>query len=157
MTAAVTPTTSTQRRLLAAAVLASFVSFLDGSIVTIALPAIDRDLGGGVVTQQWVVSGYLLTVSAFILLSGAVSDRFGRLRVLRIALVAFAATSVLCAIAPTAGVLVAARILQGVAGALLVPGSLGLIIAVFEGPAQAKAIGAWTGWTSVSSLFGPVI
>jgi EmrB/QacA subfamily drug resistance transporter len=157
MTAGAPPSTGTQRRLLAAAVLASFVSFLDGSIVTIALPAIDRDLGGGVVTQQWVVDGYLLTVSAFILLSGAVSDRFGRLRVLRIALVAFAATSVLCAVAPTAGVLVAARILQGVAGALLVPGSLGLIIAVFEGPAQAKAIGSWTAWTSVSQLFGPVV
>ena len=148
---------ATRRRLLAAAVLASFVSFLDGSITNIALPAIDRELGGGVVTQQWVVDGYLLTVSAFILLSGAVSDAVGRLRVLRIALVAFAATSVLCALAPTAGVLVTARILQGVAGALLVPGSLALIIAVFEGPAQAKAIGTWTAWTSVSALFGPVV
>jgi MFS family permease len=157
MTAGTTPSTGTQRRLLAAAVLASFVSFLDGSIVNIALPAIDRELGGGVVTQQWVVDGYLLTLSAFILLAGALSDRFGRLRVLRIALVAFAATSLLCAVAPTAGVLVAARILQGVAGALLVPGSLGLIIAVFEGPAQARAIGSWTGWTSVSMLFGPVV
>ncbi|WP_199706556.1 MFS transporter [Amnibacterium setariae] len=145
------------RRMLAAAVLASFVSFLDGSITNIALPSIGRDLGGGVVTQEWVVDGYLLTLSAFILLSGAVSDRFGRLKVLRIALVAFAATSVLCALAPTAGVLVAARLLQGVAGALLVPGSLGLIIAVFSGPAQARAIGSWTGWTSVSSLFGPVV
>ncbi|RIX28874.1 MFS transporter [Amnibacterium setariae] len=143
--------------MLAAAVLASFVSFLDGSITNIALPSIGRDLGGGVVTQEWVVDGYLLTLSAFILLSGAVSDRFGRLKVLRIALVAFAATSVLCALAPTAGVLVAARLLQGVAGALLVPGSLGLIIAVFSGPAQARAIGSWTGWTSVSSLFGPVV
>lgn len=145
-----------QRRLLAAAVLASFVSFLDGSITTIALPAIDRDLGGGVVTQQWIVDGYLLTLSAFILLAGAVSDSFGRLRVLRIALVAFAVTSLLCAVAPTAGVLIGARILQGVAGALLVPGSLGLIIATFEGAAQAKAIGSWTAWTSVSVLFGPV-
>lgn len=156
MTAAPAPSSGTQRRLLAAAVLASFVSFLDGSITTIALPAIDRDLGGGVVTQQWVVDGYLLSLSAFILLAGAVSDRFGRLRVLRVALVAFAATSVLCAIAPTAGVLVAARVLQGAAGALLVPGSLGLIIAVFDGPAQARAIGSWTAWTSVSQLFGPV-
>ena len=146
-----------QRRMLAAAVLASFVSFLDGSITNIALPAIGRDLGGGVVTQEWVVDGYLLTVSAFILLSGAVSDAFGRLRVLRVALVAFAATSVLCALAPTAGILIAARLLQGVAGALLVPGSLGLIIATYSGRAQAKAIGAWTAWTSVSQLFGPVV
>lgn len=144
-------------RLLAAAILASFVSFLDGSITNIALPAIGRDLGGGVVTQEWVVDGYLLTLSAFILLSGAVSDAFGRLRVLRIALIAFAATSVLCALAPTAGVLIVARLLQGVAGALLVPGSLGLIIAVFSGAGQARAIGTWTAWTSVSSLFGPVL
>lgn len=145
-----------QRRLLAAAVLASFVSFLDGSITTIALPAIDRDLGGGVVTQQWIVDGYLLTLSAFILLAGAVSDSFGRLRVLRVALIAFAVTSLLCAVAPSAEVLIGARVLQGVAGALLVPGSLGLIIATFEGASQAKAIGSWTAWTSVSSLFGPV-
>lgn len=143
--------------MLAAAVLASFVSFLDGSITNIALPAIQRDLGGGVVTQQWVVDGYLLTVSAFILLSGAVSDALGRLRVLRVALVAFAATSLLCAVAPSAGVLIAARLLQGVAGALLVPGSLGLIIASFQGQAQSKAIGRWTAWTSVSQLFGPVV
>ncbi|MGN6444971.1 MFS transporter [Amnibacterium sp.] len=146
-----------QGRMLAAAVLASFVSFLDGSITNIALPAIQRDLGGGVVTQQWVVDGYLLTVSAFILLSGAVSDALGRLRVLRVALVAFAATSLLCAVAPSAGVLIAARLLQGVAGALLVPGSLGLIIASFQGQAQSKAIGRWTAWTSVSQLFGPVV
>jgi EmrB/QacA subfamily drug resistance transporter len=148
---------SVQRRMLAAAVLASFVSFLDGSITNIALPAIGRDLGGSVVTQEWVVDGYLLTVSAFILLSGAVSDAFGRLRVLRVALVAFAATSVLCAVAPTAGILIAARLLQGLAGALLVPGSLSLIIATFSGRAQAKAIGSWTAWTSVSQLVGPVV
>ncbi|MFD1721061.1 MFS transporter [Amnibacterium endophyticum] len=146
-----------RRRLLAAAILASFVSFLDGSITNIALPAIERDLGGGVSTQQWVVDGYLLTLSALILLAGAVSDAAGRLRVLRIAIVAFVVTSALCALAPTAGVLIGARVLQGVAGAFLVPGSLSLIIAVFEGPAQSKAIGTWTGWTTVSGLLGPVV
>lgn len=147
----------TQRRMLAAAVLASFVSFLDGSIVTIALPAIGRELHGGVATQQWVVDGYLLALSALILLAGAVSDAVGRLRILRIAVVAFAVTSVLCAVAPTAGLLVVARLLQGVAGAFLVPGSLSLVIAVFDGAAQAAAIGTWTAWTSVSSLLGPVV
>ena len=152
----VRPDAALQRRLLAAAVLASFVSFLDASITNIALPAIDRELGGGVATQQWVVDGYLLTLSAFILLAGAVSDAVGRLRVLRIALIAFVATSLLCAVAPSSGFLVGARVLQGVAGAFLVPGSLSLIIAVFEGRAQAKAIGTWTGWTSVSALFGPI-
>lgn len=146
-----------KRRMLAAAVLASFVSFLDGSITNIALPSIARDLQGGVATQQWVVDGYLLSLSALILLAGAVSDAVGRLRVLRAALIAFALTSLLCAIAPTAGFLIGARVLQGVAGAFLVPGSLSLIIAVFDGPAQARAIGSWTGWTSVSALFGPVL
>lgn len=146
-----------QQRLLAAAILASFVSFLDGSIVTIALPAIAADLGGGVVTQQWIVSAYLLTVSALILVSGAVSDAFGRIRVLRLALVAFAATSVLCALAPTSSVLIVARLLQGVAGALLVPGALGLIVATFDGAREARAIGRWTAWTSVANLIGPVL
>jgi EmrB/QacA subfamily drug resistance transporter len=149
--------TGVQQRLLWAAILASFVSFLDGSIVNIALPAIARDIGGGIVLQQWVIDGYLLTLSALILTAGAVSDAFGRLRVLRIAIVAFAVTSLLCAVAPTAGVLVLARVLQGVAGALLVPGSLALIIATFEGVAQSKAIGRWTAWTGVSFLVGPVI
>ncbi|WP_375400409.1 MFS transporter [uncultured Amnibacterium sp.] len=155
-TAATTATTAMQRRLLWAAILAAFVSFLDGSIVNIALPAIERDFGGGVVVQQWVVDGYLLTLSALILAAGAVSDAFGRLRVLRIAVVAFTVTSLVCALAPTAGLLIAARVLQGVAGALLVPGSLALIVATFQGAAQSAAIGRWTGWTSVSFLAGPV-
>lgn len=125
--------------------------------MNIALPAIARDVGGGIVLQQWVVDGYLLTLSAFILTAGAVSDAFGRLKVLRIAIVAFAVTSLLCAVAPSAGILVVARLLQGVAGALLVPGSLSLIIATFEGPEQSRAIGRWTSWTSVSFLAGPII
>lgn len=155
-----TPTTASERlrsRLLWAAVLAAFVSFLDGSIVNIALPAIEREFGGGVAVQQWVVDGYLLTLSALILAAGAVSDAFGRLRVLRIAVVAFTVTSLACALAPTAGLLIAARLLQGVAGALLVPGSLALIIATFQGAEQSAAIGRWTGWTSVSFLAGPVV
>lgn len=152
-----TATGPTAQRLLWAAILASFVAFLDGSIVNIALPAIDRDLHGGVVLQQWVLDGYLLTLSALILVAGAVSDRFGRLRVLRIAVVAFTVTSLLCAISPTGVVLVVARLLQGVAGALLVPGSLALIIATFEGDAQGRAIGRWTAWTSVSFLVGPLV
>jgi EmrB/QacA subfamily drug resistance transporter len=155
--AATTSAPGVRQRLLWAAILASFVSFLDGSIVNIALPAIGRDLGGGLVTQQWVIDGYLLTLSALILVAGAVSDRFGRLRVLRIAIVAFAVTSILCGLAPTGGFLIAARLAQGVAGALLVPGSLALIIATFEGEEQARAIGRWTGWTSVSFLAGPIL
>ncbi len=150
-------TETLKQRMLWAAILASFVSFLDGSIVNIALPRIAADVGGGVVLQQWVVDGYLLTLSAFILTAGAVSDAFGRLKVLRIAIVAFTVTSLLCAVAPSAGILVAARLLQGIAGALLVPGSLALIIATFEGPEQGRAIGRWTSWTSVSFLAGPIV
>lgn len=156
MTTTTTTATALQRRLLWAAILAAFVSFLDGSIVIIALPAIEREFGGGVTLQQWVVDGYLLTLSALILAAGAVSDAFGRLRVLRIAVVGFTVTSLACALAPTAGLLIAARVLQGVAGALLVPGSLALIIATFRGAAQSAAIGRWTGWTSVSFLAGPL-
>src|SRR4051794_7631807 len=155
--AATTSGPGVRQRLLWAAILASFVSFLDGSIVNIALPAIRRDLGGGLETQQWVIDGYLLTLSAVILIAGSVSDRFGRLRVLRIAIVAFAVTSILCGLSPSSGFLIGARLAQGVAGALLVPGSLALVIATFDGEEQARAIGRWMGWTSVSFLAGPIV
>src|SRR5881227_2606236 len=100
--------TDTDRPLIAVAVLASFVAFLDGSVVNLALPAIAADLGGGLGLQQWVVDGYLLGLGALILVAGAVSDQFGRLNVLRTGLAVFAVASVLCAAAPTGWVLVAA-------------------------------------------------
>ena len=142
---------------LTVAVLASFIAFLDGTVINVALPAITDDLGGGLVTQQWVVDAYLITLGAIILLAGSLSDAFGRRRVLFWGLVGFLATSVLCAVAPTASVLIVARGLQGVAGALLVPSSLALIISAFSGGAQAKAIGSWTAWTSTAFLAGPLI
>ncbi|GIU56936.1 MFS transporter [Arthrobacter sp. NicSoilC12] len=103
------------------AILASFVSFLDGSVINVALPAISRELGGGLTTQQWVVDAYLITLGSLILVAGSLSDLLGRVVVLRAGLVGFGATSVMCALAPTADWLVLARALQGVAGALLVP------------------------------------
>ncbi|WP_203653716.1 MFS transporter [Demequina activiva] len=139
------------------AVLASFVSFLDGTIVNVALPAIVDDLGGGITTQQWTVDAYLITLGAFILVAGSVSDTYGRIRVIRWGLVGFAVTSVLIAVAPSATVLIVARLLQGVAGALLVPSSLALITSNFRGAAQAKAIGTWTGLTSGALVAGPII
>ena len=146
-----------QQLVLAVAVLASFIAFLDGTVINVALPAITGDLGGGIVTQQWVVDAYLITLGAIILLAGSLSDAFGRKRVLFWGLVGFLVTSVLCAAAPTAFVLIVARGLQGVAGALLVPSSLALILSAFSGAAQAKAIGSWTAWTSTAFLAGPLI
>jgi MFS family permease len=133
-----------QRWALLASILGSFVAFLDIAVVNVALPAIRRDLGGGISVQQWVVDAYLLTLGSLILVAGSLSDLFGRKRVLAGGLVGFAIASLLCAVAPSVEMLILARGLQGVAGALLVPSSLALIIANFEGPAQAKAIGTWT-------------
>lgn len=149
--------TSERRTVLAVAVLASFVTFLDGTVVSVALPAISAELGGGLAVQQWVVDAYLITLGALILVAGSLSDLYGRRRVLRLGLVGFGVTSVLIAAAPTAEVLVVARGLQGVAGALLVPSSLALITSTFRDDAQARAIGAWTAWTSGAALAGPVV
>ncbi|WP_223690384.1 DHA2 family efflux MFS transporter permease subunit [Leifsonia poae] len=151
------PTTSVQRRVLIVAILASFVAFLDGAVINVALPAIDRELGGGLPLQQWVVDGYLVTLGSLILIAGSLSDVFGRKRVLYAGLVGFGITSLLCAFAPSGVFLVVARALQGVTGALLVPSSLALIISTFSGAAQAKAIGRWTAWTGVAMIAGPVL
>ncbi|HJB63501.1 MAG TPA: MFS transporter [Candidatus Microbacterium pullistercoris] len=139
------------------AILASFVSFLDGTIVNVALPAIDRELGGGLSTQQWVVDGYLITLGALMLLAGSVSDAFGRALVLRIGLVGFGIASVAIAFAPDPVTLVIARLVQGAAGAFLVPSSLALITSTFSGPAQARAIGTWTSFTTGAMVVGPLL
>ncbi|KQQ00825.1 MULTISPECIES: MFS transporter [unclassified Rathayibacter] len=157
MSATVDPAEKGRRAVLVVAVLASFVAFLDGTVVNVALPAISRELGGGLVTQQWVVDGYLITLGALILVAGSLADRIGRARSMTIGLIGFGVTSLLCAAAPTAEVLIVARMLQGAAGAILVPSSLALIIATVRGAAQAKTIGAWTAWTGTATIAGPVI
>lgn len=149
--------TRQQRLVLVIAILASFVAFLDGSVVNVALPAMSRELGGGLSTQQWVVDAYLITLGALILVAGSLSDVFGRMFVIRIGLWGFGLTSLACAVAPTVELLVASRALQGVAGALLVPSSLAMIMSTFRGAPQAKAIGVWTAWTSVAFIAGPII
>jgi len=149
--------TDTDRPLIAVAVLASFVAFLDGSVVNLALPAIGREFGGGLALQQWVVDGYLLTLGALILVAGAISDQFGRLAVLRMGIVIFGVASLLCALAPSGWILVAARCLQGVGAAFLVPSSLAMINSHFAGPAQARAIGTWTAWTGTAFVIGPLL
>lgn len=150
-------TDSLQRLVLAVAILATFIAFLDGSVVNVALPAISADLGGGLSSQQWVVDAYLLTLGSVILLAGSLSDVFGRRRVLMFGLIGFGVFSVACAVAPTAETLIAARGLQGAAAALLVPSSLALIMDGFAVGARGRAIGIWTAFTSVASIAGPVI
>jgi EmrB/QacA subfamily drug resistance transporter len=149
--------TKTQRIVLFVSIMASFVSTLDGFVVNVALPAISRELGGGLVTQQWVVNAYMITLGSLMLLAGSLSDIFGRKRIVMIGLAGFGVTSLLCAVAPTALFLIIARGLQGIAGALLVPSSLALIISHFKGEAQGKAIGTWTAWGSIAALVGPMI
>ncbi|MFQ4148311.1 MFS transporter [Arthrobacter sp. LAPM80] len=146
-----------QRRVLWVAILASFVAFLDGAIVTVALPAMTRELGGGITTAQWVVDAYLLALGSLILIAGSLSDMFGRVRILRAGLLIFGLASLSCALAPTALLLIVARGVQGAGAALLVPSSLALITSTFSGAAQGKAIGRWTAWTGLAFLAGPIV
>jgi EmrB/QacA subfamily drug resistance transporter len=146
-----------ERLVLLIAILASFVSFLDGTIINVALPAISRELGGGLTTQQWVVDSYLITLGALILVAGSLSDVFGRIVVLRVGLIGFGITSIAIAAAPDPLFLIIARAVQGIAGALLVPSSLALITSTFRGAAQGRAIGIWTGATTSAMIVGPFL
>lgn len=148
---------SGQRRVLAVAIVASFVAFLDGSVVNLALPAIGRDLGGGLALQQWIIDSYLLTLGALILPAGSISDVFGRVPVLRFGLIAFGAGSVLAATSPSGAVLIIGRLVQGVGAAFLVPSSLALINSTFGRDEQPKAIGTWTAWTGTAFVLGPLL
>lgn len=147
----------TYRLVLIVAILASIIAFLDGSIVNVALPAIQHTLGGGLSTQQWVVDAYLITLGAFMLVAGSLSDIIGRKRVMMIGLIGFGLTSLLCAAATTKELLIIGRLLQGVAGALLVPSSLALIMSRVPQSKQPAAIGVWTSWTGIAMLVGPFI
>lgn len=142
---------------LAATVLASSMASLDGTIVNVALPHIQRDLHTDVTGLQWVLTGYFLTLASLILLGGAAGDRYGRRRVLVIGVVWFTLASVACAVAPTIEVLVAARLLQGVGGALVTPGSLAIIQASFHPDDRGAAVGAWAGLGGVAGAIGPFV
>jgi EmrB/QacA subfamily drug resistance transporter len=145
------------RWVLAATVLGTGMAFLDSTVVGIALPAIHRNFGGGVGALQWVVTGYSLTLAAFLLLGGALGDRYGRRRIFSLGIALFALFSAASGLAPTAGLLTAARILQGVGGALLTPGSLAILQASFRAEDTSRAIGAWSGLSGVASAAGPLI
>lgn len=145
-----------RRLTLIAAILGSGVVFLDGSVVNVALPAVREDLGSGLAEQQWIVEAYLLTLASLILVGGSLGDVLGRRRVFVWGLVGFGVTSALCAVAPDAVLLIVARALQGMAGALLVPASLALITATFSSDERGAAIGSWTAWTGIAFVIGPL-
>jgi EmrB/QacA subfamily drug resistance transporter len=142
---------------LAATILGSSIAFIDASVVNVALPPIQNDLGGGLAAQQWVVDAYLLTLGSLILVGGSLGDIFGEVRLFVIGVAAFGLASALCAVAPDITTLIVFRGLQGVAGALLTPASLAVITASFEGSERGAAIGTWTAWTGISFVIGPLV
>src|ERR1700757_1548232 len=145
------------RRVMVVAIMVSMVVFLDGTVVNLALPATERDLGGGMCLQQWVVDSYLLAVAAMVLPGGAISDLFGRIPVMRCGLVAFGAGSVLAASASSPSMLIAGRLVQGLGGAVLVPGSLALVQSSLDRADGPAAIGSWTAWTGTAFALGPLL
>jgi EmrB/QacA subfamily drug resistance transporter len=149
--------TQRQRLTLLAAILGSAVATIDGSIVSVALPAIERDLGGGLSAQQWVSNAYLLALGSLILIGGSLGDIYGERRVFALGITAFGVLSLVCAVAPTMGVLIAGRALQGAAGALVTPSSLAIIVAAFAPKERGAAIGAWTAWGGIASIVGPLV
>jgi EmrB/QacA subfamily drug resistance transporter len=149
--------TTTARWTVAATVLGSGMAFLDGTVVNVALPAISDDLDTSVSGLQWIVNSYLVTLSALLLLGGTLGDRYGHRIVFVAGAAVFTVASVLCGLAPTSGFLIAARALQGVGGALLVPGSLAIIAATFHPDDRGVAIGAWSGLAGVASSIGPFL
>ena len=144
-----------------AVVLGSGIVFLDTSVVTLALPAIGRELSsstfGTLEAQSYVANGYFVTLSALLILAGALTDYYGRRRMFAIGLAAFGVTSLLCGLAPTMEFLIVGRVLQGAAGALLVPGSLSIIAASFEGEDRGRAFGVWAGASAATSILGPFV
>jgi EmrB/QacA subfamily drug resistance transporter len=133
------------------------IVFVDSTVVNVALPAIQRDLGGGLALQQWVVDAYLLTLGSLLLVGGSLGDLFGARRLFLLGIVAFGVMSVACAAAPDGPTLIAARGLQGVAGAILTPAGLAVIAATFSGEERGAAIGTWTAWTGVAFVVGPLV
>jgi EmrB/QacA subfamily drug resistance transporter len=145
-----------QRLTLVAAILGSGVATIDGTIVNVALPAIQRDLGGGLPAQQWVSNAYLLALGSLILIGGSLGDIYGERRIFTIGVASFGLLSIACAAAPTIETLIAARALQGAAGALLTPSSLAVIVAAFSDRERGAAIGSWTAWGGIAAIVGPL-
>jgi EmrB/QacA subfamily drug resistance transporter len=142
---------------LVAAILGTTVVTIDSTVVNVALPAIEKDLGGGLAGQQWTSNAYLLTLSSLLLVAGSLGDLFGARRVFALGVSGFGVTSVFCAVAPTVELLVGARALQGVFGALLTPAALAVIVATFPPDERGRAVGAWTAWGGIGTVLGPLI
>ena len=145
------------RWVLAVTVLGSGIAFLEATVVNVALPELGRDLGADVAALQWTLNGYLLTLAALILLGGALGDRYGRRRIFEVGVVWFTGASALCALAPNVETLIAARVFQGVGGALLTPGSLAIIESTFRREDRARAIGAWSALGGIAGAIGPLV
>lgn len=149
--------TTAQRWTLIAAVLGSGMAFIDGTVVNVALSALQRDFGAEIASTQWVINAYALMLAALILTGGALGDLYGRRRVFGMGVLIFAVASGLCGQAASLEILIAARVLQGIGGALLIPGSLAMLDAVFPDALRGRAIGLWSAATSMLTVFGPVL
>ncbi|MHB8492223.1 MAG: MFS transporter [Solirubrobacteraceae bacterium] len=145
-----------RRLTLVACILASGMVFLDGTVVNVALPAIQRELGASLAAQQWIVEAYLLTLGSLMLIGGSLDDIFERRTIFVAGVAGFGLCSALCALAPSTDFLIAVRALQGAAGALLVPGTLAIIMGTFAERERGAAIGTWTAWTGVATVVGPL-
>ena len=146
-----------KRLVLLACILGSGIALLDSTVVNVALPTIQRALGGGLAAQQWVANVYLLTLGSLILVGGSLGDLFGERRVFTLGVGGFGVASLLCAIAPTIETLIAARALQGIAGALLTPSALAVIVNTFSESERGPAIGSWTAWLGIATVIGPLV
>ena len=149
--------TARGRWVLAATALGSGMAFLDGTVVNVALPAMGEDLNADVAGLQWIVNGYMLMLASLVLLSGSIGDRLGRRRTYVVGVIWFAVASVVCAVAPNLEVMIAGRVLQGIGGALLTPGSLAILQTSFQHSDRGKAVGTWSGLTSVAAAVGPFV
>jgi EmrB/QacA subfamily drug resistance transporter len=151
------PSARTKTLVLVAAILGTTVVTLDATVVNVALPAIEEDLGGGLAGQQWTSNAYLVTLGSLLLIGGSLGDIFGERRVFALGVAGFGVTSLFCALAPTIETLVVARALQGVAGAALTPAALAVIVSNFPPDERGKAVGAWTAWGGIGTVLGPLI
>ncbi len=151
------PATTRKTQALAATILGSSMAFIDGSVVNVALPAIQRDLAADTTGIQWVINAYLLLLGALVLIGGSAGDRYGRRRVFLVGIVLFTLASIGCGLAPGVGTLIAARAAQGIAAALLVPSSLAILGASFEPAERGRAIGAWAGFGALMAALGPIL
>jgi EmrB/QacA subfamily drug resistance transporter len=142
---------------LIATIMGSSIAFIDGTVVNVALPAIQRDLGGGLAAQQWIADAYLLTLGSLILVGGSLGDIFGEVRMFTLGVVLFGLASALCAAAPDSTTLIVFRGIQGIAGALLTPASLAVLTSTFSGAERGAAIGTWTAWSGISTVVGPLL